>query len=100
MIIVILRYFTNVCLSYLITYYYHQGRVSGSSSEQLGSSSSNLSGSSPKKPPARKAACRNEDPLRGSSLRIGATQRKLAWPLRNNDSHRSRSVNNMYNPHS
>ena len=36
------------------------------------------------------------DSLRGSSVRIGTLQRKLAWPLRKDDTHKSRSVNNMY----
>ena len=33
------------------------------------------------------------DSLRGSSVKIGTTQGRLAWPLRKNDTHKSRSVN-------
>ena len=33
------------------------------------------------------------DALRGSSVKIGAIQRRLAWPLRKDDTHKSRSVN-------
>ena len=36
-------------------------------------------------------ACK--DSLRGSSVNIGTTRRRLAWPLCNDDTHRSRSVN-------
>ena len=32
------------------------------------------------------------DSLRGSSDKIGTTQRRLAWPLRKDDTHKSRSV--------
>ena len=32
------------------------------------------------------------DSLRGSSEKIGTTQRRLAWPLRKDDTHKSRSV--------
>ena len=32
------------------------------------------------------------DSLRGSSVKLGATQRRLAWPLRKDDTHESRSV--------
>ena len=35
------------------------------------------------------------DSLRGSSIKIGTIQRRLAWPLRKDDAHKSRSVNNM-----
>ena len=35
------------------------------------------------------------DPLRGSSVKIGTIQRRLAWPLRKDDTHKSRSVNNF-----
>ena len=35
------------------------------------------------------------DSLRGSSVKIGAIQRRLAWPLRKDDTHKSRSVNNF-----
>ena len=34
------------------------------------------------------------DSLRGSSVKIGTIQRRLAWPMRKDDTHRSRSVNN------
>ena len=34
------------------------------------------------------------DSLRGSSVKIGTIQRILAWPLRKDDTHKSRSVNN------
>ena len=33
------------------------------------------------------------DSLRGSSIKFGTIQRKLAWPLRKDDTHKSRSVN-------
>ena len=36
-----------------------------------------------------------EDSLRGSSVRIGTTQRRLAWPLRKDDTHKSRSANEV-----
>ena len=36
------------------------------------------------------------DSLRGSSVKIGTIQRKLAWPLRKDDTHKSRSVNIIY----
>ena len=35
-----------------------------------------------------------KDSLRGSCTRTGTIQRKLAWPLRKDDTHTSRSVNN------
>ena len=34
--------------------------------------------------------------LRGSSLNIGTRQRRLAWPLRKEDTHKSRSVNSFH----
>ena len=34
------------------------------------------------------------DSLRGSSVKIVTMQRRLAWPLRKDDTHTSRSVNN------
>jgi hypothetical protein len=37
------------------------------------------------------------DSLRGSSVKIGTIQRRLAWPLRKDDTHKSRSVNNFLN---
>ena len=39
------------------------------------------------------------DSLRGSSVKIGTIQRRLAWPLRKDDTHKSRSVNNFLNTH-
>ena len=36
---------------------------------------------------------KNKDSLRGSSVKIGTTQRILARPLRKDDTHESRSVN-------
>ena len=38
------------------------------------------------------------DSLRGSSVKIGTIQRRLAWPLRKDDTHKSRSVNNFFVP--
>ena len=38
------------------------------------------------------------DSLRGSSVKIGTIQRRLAWPLRKDDTHKSRSVNNFLCP--
>jgi hypothetical protein len=35
------------------------------------------------------------DSLRGSSVKLGTIQRILAWPLRKDDTHKSRSVNNF-----
>ena len=35
------------------------------------------------------------DSLRGSSVKIGTIQRRLAWPLRKDDTHKSRSVLNF-----
>ena len=35
------------------------------------------------------------DSLRGSSVTLGTIQRRLAWPLRKDDTHKSRSVNNF-----
>ena len=32
------------------------------------------------------------DPRKGSSVKIGTIQRRLAWPLRKDDTHKSRSV--------
>ena len=37
------------------------------------------------------------DSLRGSSVRNGTMQRILAWPLRKDDTHKSRSVNKLNN---
>ena len=36
------------------------------------------------------------DPLRGSSVKIGTIQRRLAYPLRKDDTHKSRSVINFF----
>ena len=36
------------------------------------------------------------DPLRRSSVKIGTIQRRLAWPLRKDDTHKSRSVHNFF----
>ena len=36
------------------------------------------------------------DSLRGSSDKIGTIQRRLAWPLRKDDTHKSRSVPNFF----
>ena len=38
----------------------------------------------------------SSDSLRGSSVKIGTIQRRLAWPLRKDDTHKSRSVNNFF----
>ena len=38
------------------------------------------------------------DSLRGSSVKLGTMQRILAWPLRKDDRHESRSVNKMSKP--
>ena len=35
------------------------------------------------------------DSLRGSSVKIGTIQRRLAWPLRKDDTHKSRSVSHF-----
>ena len=35
------------------------------------------------------------DSFRGSSVKIGTIQRRLAWPLCKDDTHKSRSVNNF-----
>ena len=35
----------------------------------------------------------NGDTLRGSSVKIGTMQRRLAWPMPKDDMHKSRSVN-------
>ena len=36
------------------------------------------------------------EPLTRSSAKIGTIQRRLAWPLRKDDTHKSRSVNNFF----
>ena len=43
-----------------------------------------------------KSEAGGRDSLRGSSVKIGTIQRRLAWPLRKDDTHKSRSVNNLY----
>ena len=40
----------------------------------------------------RKGCGMKLDSLRGSSVKIGTIQRRLAWPLRKDDTHKSRSV--------
>ena len=37
-----------------------------------------------------------KDSLRGSSDKIGTIQRRLAWPLRKDDTHKSRSVPSIF----
>ena len=39
---------------------------------------------------------RISDSLRGSSVKIGTIQRRLAWPLRKDDTHKSRRVHNFF----
>ena len=39
---------------------------------------------------------RHKDSLRRSSVKIGTIQRRLAWPLRKDDTHKSRSVHNFF----
>ena len=46
--------------------------------------------------PLRFARLRCSDSLRGSSVKIGTIQRRLAWPLRKDDTHKSRSVNSSF----
>ena len=41
---------------------------------------------------------RSLDSLRGSSVKLGKIRRRLAWPLRKDDTHTSRSVNNCLTP--
>ena len=36
------------------------------------------------------------DSFRGSSVKIGTIQRRLAWPLRKDDTHKSRSVTQFF----
>ena len=38
----------------------------------------------------------NSDSLSGSSVQIGTIQRRLAWPLRKDDTRKSRSTNILY----
>ena len=38
------------------------------------------------------------DPLRRSSVKIGTIQRRLAWPLRKDDTQKSRMVSNFFRP--
>ena len=38
------------------------------------------------------------DSLRGSSVKIGTIQRRLAWPLRKGDTHKARSETGAWNP--
>ena len=44
----------------------------------------------------RRVAVARMDPLRRSSVKIGTIQRRLAWPLRKDDTHKSRSVTNFF----
>jgi len=44
----------------------------------------------------RERTRRSMDSLRGSSVDIGTIQRRLAWPLRKDHAHRSRSVNRFH----
>ena len=71
-----------------------------------GCARSNLPGLSPAEPDRQGARGSNQcdveqeptvilDSLRGSSVKIGTIQRRLAWPLRKEDTHKSRSVNNL-----
>ena len=36
------------------------------------------------------------DPFRGSSVKLGTIQRRLAWPLRKDDTHKSRSDTSLF----
>ena len=38
------------------------------------------------------------DSVRGSSVKIGTIQRRLAWPLRKDDTHKSRRVTKFFSP--
>ena len=44
---------------------------------------------------ARRDALNLVDSFRGSSVKIGTIQRRLAWPLRRDDTHKSRSGNHF-----
>ena len=44
----------------------------------------------------RQAFTPKMDSLRGSSVKIGTIQRRLAWPLRKDDTHKSRSVDHFF----
>ena len=46
----------------------------------------------------RISQCPIPDSLRGSSDKIGTIQRRLAWPLRRDDTHKSRSVPSLFAP--
>ncbi len=50
-------------------------------------------------PPPRPPCAGVSDSLRGSSVKIGTIQRRLAWPLRKDDTHKSRSVYNFFGGH-
>ena len=41
----------------------------------------------------------SSDPLRRSSVKIGTVQRRLAWPLRKDDTHKSRSDTSFFVAH-
>jgi len=45
---------------------------------------------------SRRWAPTSPDSLRGSSVKIGTIQRRLAWPLRKDDTHKSRRVHNFF----
>ena len=45
---------------------------------------------------ARKDKLKLVDSFRGSSVKIGTIQRRLAWPLRKDDTHKSRRVTNFF----
>ena len=45
---------------------------------------------------ARKDVLKPLDSFRGSSVKIGTIQRRLAWPLRKDDTHKSRSGNHFF----
>ncbi len=40
------------------------------------------------------------DSLRGSSVKVGTIQRRFAWPLRKDDTHKSRSVTKFFDSYS
>jgi len=48
---------------------------------------------------ARKDALKRVDSFWGSSVKIGTIQRRIAWPLRKDDMHKSRRVTNFLHKH-
>ena len=48
---------------------------------------------------AGRDARRQPDSLRGSSVKLGRIQSRLAWPLRKDDTHKLRSGNNNLPPY-